>query len=170
MVKFIMLIGPPGSGKSTWAKNYVQKMQTEESWHRFVILSSDEIRKELWGSDTDQRNPAAVFKLLNRRAYSALSGATSVIYDATNINKKNRKSVLDRMPDTDFADLPISKIAVVFETPLATCIARDASRDRVVGDKVISRYYNQFEMPTKEEGFGSIYKCKTENGLITFYM
>lgn len=40
MVKFIMLIGPPGSGKSTWAKNYVQKMQTEEPGHRFVILSS----------------------------------------------------------------------------------------------------------------------------------
>ena len=98
--------------------------------------------KNCGGSDTDQRNPAAVFELLNRRAYSALYGSTSVIYDATNINKKNRKSVLDRIPDTDFADFPISKIAVVFETPLATCIARDALRDRVVGDKVISRYYN----------------------------
>ena len=29
---------------------------------------------------------------------------------------------------------------------------------------------DHFEMPTKEEGFDSIYKCKTENGLITFYM
>lgn len=77
---------------------------------------------------------------------------------------------LDRMPDTNFANLPISKIAVVFETPLATCIARDASRDRVVGDKVISRYYNKFEMPTKEEGFDSIYKCKTENELIASYV
>ena len=64
-------------------------------------MSSDEIRKELWGSDTDQRNPAAVFELLNRRAYYALSSAISVIYDATNINKKNRKAVLDRMLDTN---------------------------------------------------------------------
>lgn len=165
-----MLIGPPGSGKSTWAKNYVQKMQTEEPGHRFVILSSDEIRKELWGSDTDQRNPAAVFELLNKRAYSALSSATSVIYDATNINKKNRKSVLDCIPHTNYVGFPISKIAVVFETPLDTCIARDASRDRVVGDKVILRYYNQFEIPTKEEGFDSICKCKTENELITSYV
>lgn len=45
MPKFIMMVGLPGSGKSTWAKEYVKTSENET-----VILSSDAVREELFGS------------------------------------------------------------------------------------------------------------------------
>ena len=45
MPKFIMMVGLPGSGKSTWAKEYAKTSENET-----VILSSDAIREELFRS------------------------------------------------------------------------------------------------------------------------
>ena len=47
-----LLIGLPGSGKTTYAKNYAQKYIND-----VVHLSSDKIRQELYGDETIQGNP-----------------------------------------------------------------------------------------------------------------
>ena len=61
MVKpiFTMLVGIPGSGKSTWAEN--NKDIVNE-----VIQSSDELRKEL-GDINDQSKNEEVFNILHKR-------------------------------------------------------------------------------------------------------
>ena len=164
MVDFVMLIGIPGSGKSTWARQYVNAMKQKYPWRDFVIMSSDEIRKELWGTDTDQRDPASVFRLLNDRTFHALASHKSVVYDATNCTKRDRKSILELLPETDGTDDYIEKIAVVFLPDVEKCNKQDKMRDRQVGPDVIGRYAKKFAMPTKDEGFDAIYIVKDGYG------
>ena len=82
---FVMLIGIPGSGKSTWAKTMTKD---------HVVHSSDAIREELYGSYDVQDNPAKVFDLMQKRTVADLKAGNNVIYDATNLFSKRRMGLL----------------------------------------------------------------------------
>ena len=56
MSTLYILIGLPGSGKSTWAA-----MQKD-----CIVLSSDEYREKLFGDATDQAHNAEVFNALRK--------------------------------------------------------------------------------------------------------
>ena len=60
MARLIMLIGLPGSGKSTYAKQYLADHIENTMW-----CSSDTIRKELYGDENIQGNPKTVFEHLH---------------------------------------------------------------------------------------------------------
>ena len=83
IVKFVMLCGIPGSGKSTYAEQF-----NRLSHNSYMILSSDKIREELLGSAEDQSNNALIFKTMHERALMALDKGINVIYDATNMTPK----------------------------------------------------------------------------------
>ena len=76
MTEFVMTISIAAAGKSTWAN----------AQEGYCVFDSDLIRKELWGSETDQQNPDKIFNLMYRRAVEALSHGQSVIYCATNLS------------------------------------------------------------------------------------
>ena len=82
--KLEILIGLPGSGKSTYCK------EKRESNSNSVYLSSDKIREELYGNESIQGNPAEVFTLMQSRAIEALKNGIDVFYDATNLTRKDR--------------------------------------------------------------------------------
>ena len=54
---FTMMVGLPGSGKST----YAEKLSKERS---AIICSSDKVREDLYGDENSQSNNDEVFKLL----------------------------------------------------------------------------------------------------------
>lgn len=87
--KLILPVGISGSGKSTWIKS-----QTDQNT---VVVSPDEIRRELTGNISDQTKNNEVFALANKRAADALNAGKNVIFDATNIASRNRKTLLDYM-------------------------------------------------------------------------
>ena len=142
--KLILLVGIPGSGKTTYAKSYIE--QNTNTIH----LSSDAIRKELYGDESTQGNPAEVFSLMQTRAVEALNEGNNVIYDATNITRKDRSSIINICPK--FAKIE----AHIIWAPIETCIERDASRDRTVGKAVIDRMLKKFQAPYYDEGIGEI--------------
>lgn len=142
--KLIMLVGIPGSGKSTYAKDYIKK--NPDTLH----LSSDKIREELWGSESVQGDPNEVFSLMQSRAVEALKKGTDVIYDATNINRKDRAHIIDICPK--FAKIE----ARIIWAPIETCIRRDAGRKRTVGKSVIDMMLKRFQPPFYDEGFDNI--------------
>ena len=72
--KFIMLIGLPGSGKSTWAEKYI----TENA--NTVLISSDNIRKELFGDENSQEDNNRVFYEMEVRTLNHLNNGVNVIY------------------------------------------------------------------------------------------
>lgn len=137
----ILLIGIPGSGKTTYAKNY--------SKHA-VHLSSDFIRAELYGDESIQGDPAEVFSLMQKRAVEALNEGKDVLYDATNVTRKDRASIIGICPR--FAKIE----AHIIWAPIETCIERDVARERTVGKAVIDKMLKRFQAPFYDEGINEI--------------
>ena len=143
MAKLIVMVGVPGSGKSTYAKNHFE--------NNAEILSSDALRKELFGDENNQKNNDILFSELYSRARNFLNNNKNVVIDATNINVFERKRMLK-----NFEDLNVEKIAVVIQTSIEKCLKQNAQRERRVDDSVIEMFFKNFEMPTTAEGFNKI--------------
>ena len=140
----ILLVGIPGSGKTT----YVQKYITE---HRSTMhISSDQIRAELWGDESIQGDNNEVFSLMQSRAIEALNNGNNVIYDATNITRKDRAYIISQCPK--FVKIE----AHIIWAPIETCIERDVNRERTVGKEVIDRILKRFQAPYYDEGIDDI--------------
>ena len=150
MATFYMMIGLPGSGKSTKAE---QIKKQEEQENKCVIVSSDEYRKMLFSDVNDQTHNDKLFKRMQDDTLTFLDGGISVIYDATNTTLKNRSKILKELKGRFL----IRKVAVVVAPPLETCIKQDKERDRIVGEEVIRKFLYSFQFPQKFEGFDEIW-------------
>ena len=148
MNKFTMLVSIPGAGKST----YAQKLVAENS--NVVWVSSDAIREELWGDANDQQQPNSVFYEMYRRSIEALKEGHDVIYDATNLCAKTRKSTLDGIRER--VGHPIFAECIVVLCSIKECKRRQNDRDRKVPDEVIDRMVRQFQTPWYNEGWDYI--------------
>ena len=142
-----MMVGLPGSGKTTYAKG------VSNTCKNVVIHSSDAIRKELYGTEKEQSDPERVFALLHRRAVIDLRCGKDVIYDATNIRIEDRKRAIQAIT----TDVPaIEKIALIMDTDLETCKENNASRHRHVPASAYERMISAFSRPDFSEGFDQI--------------
>ena len=146
MGRLIILVGLPGSGKSTYAKSFPKEAIGDVVW-----LSSDTIRKELYGDESIQGDPNKVFQVLHQRVRTYLTGDSTVIYDATNVNRKSRKQVIS------IAKSLLAYIeAHIVWCPYEECIRRDANRERTVGREVIDKFIKRWETPFFDEGIDKI--------------
>ena len=151
MVKFVMLCGISGSGKSTYAISY-QVAYSAIYDEEFKVISSDTIRGDYFGDENDQTHNNEVFDIARKLIRKFLLNNENVILDATNIKIKDRKSILDYI-----SDIPnVYKECKVFIRPVEECIENQKSRYRQVKESVIRRQDKQFQKPTKEEGFDEI--------------
>lgn len=150
--KFYMLVGLPGSGKTSYAKEMLAAAETEG--RQIAWISSDRIRGELYGSEEEQRNPAKVFDEMRLRTVEALCGGSDVIYDACNINSKKRKAFLAALKRFD-----CEKICLIAATPYAVCLERNAQRSRKVPEQAIERMYTAWWTPAPFEGWDQIRLC-----------
>lgn len=143
MVECVFTVGLAASGKSSWAN----------AQEGYIVLDSDLIRKELYGSETDQQNPTKVFDLMYKRAKDALSRGQSVICCSTNLNMKYRIHALNQLkrncPDTKFR-------CVIFNTPVEVCREWNQQRERHVPDWLFDKQMRAFQCPVENEGWDSI--------------
>lgn len=144
MSKCIVMMGIPTSGKSTFAKGLKEKME------RVVLLSSDDMRKELFGNREDNEHNSELFEELHRRAKKALTEGYDVIYDATNINSKRRIGFLKQLPKG------VEKELHFFNKDIYSCFDNDYSRDYSVGEEVINRMYKNLQIPFAHEKWTNI--------------
>lgn len=147
MTIFYMLVGLPGSGKTYYANEYLRKENT-------TILSSDEIRKILLGSEEAQWGNSTVFETMNCATIENLKEGRNVVYDATNINSKRRIALLDRIKKEVKKDIYF--VSIILSVPYETCIYRQKKRERKVLEEVINRMIKNFEVPYYEEGWDRI--------------
>jgi tRNA uridine 5-carbamoylmethylation protein Kti12 len=158
MPQFIMLCGVPGSGKSTWTRNFLSKTSDE-----YVIISSDDIIVE-WGKLLDpnmtysdafkQVDYKEVQKELNVRLMSAIADMKNIIWDQTNLTSKSRKGRVSRIPKV------YSKMCVVFKIENDELFKRLEKRAQEEGkripEKVVKDMMDTFVEPSKGEGFDNI--------------
>lgn len=149
MAFFKLLVGIPGAGKSYYA-NEVASLDSNT-----VIVSSDDIRQELWGDVNDQQNPSAVFDEMFIRTVDAMKKGKNVIYDATNLSSKTRKATLERLRKAIGKNFLAT--CTVITCSISECKRRQNMRERKVPDEVIDRMVRQFQVPWYNEGWDSIY-------------
>ena len=92
MAKLVLPIGISGSGKS-----YIYNRDYKDC----VQVSPDLIREELTGDISNQSKNKEVFKLAFERVDEYLNNGQDVFFDATNVNKSQRKTFTDKYIGTD---------------------------------------------------------------------
>lgn len=141
---FIMMVGLPGSGKSTYAAEFAVV-------HDATIFSSDALREEMFKDVNHQADNTKLFEELHRRIKDCLKDGKNAIMDATNINYKRRMAFL-----AELKNIPCEKICVLIATPYKECLKRNAERERKVPEHVIERMYRNFNIPYWYEGWDDI--------------
>lgn len=151
---FEMLTGLPGSGKSNSYKKI--NLAARSYGKPTEVVSSDQIRKELYGSESIQGNSSDIFALMRDKSLSALNSGYNVIYDATNLSFKKRKCLLDYLKLKVSKSNSVQYECTVFATPIELCKKRNSKRDRIVQEDVIDRMYLNFQTPIYQEGWDNI--------------
>jgi protein phosphatase len=147
----VVLIGPSGAGKSTWARR--RFAETE-------VVSSDRCRALVCDDEAEQAANPYSFPLMHHLIRARLGMRRTTVVDATNVTKAARTPLVRLSRE---AGLP--SFAILFDLPLETCIARDASRpDRHVGERVVSNHQADLRrglMTLPDEGFAKIFAFLT---------
>lgn len=156
MNKLFMMIGIPASGKTSLAEQIAKSEDAE-------IVSSDNIRKELYGDENIQGDNNKVFRILQDRVVKGLKANKNMIYDATNISYKTRMAFLQRIKKIE-----VEKVAIMVATPYEQCLIRNSQRERQVPEEVIKRMYCNFYVPQYFEGWDDIQIKYTNNHIFFF--
>jgi predicted kinase len=137
----VILVGLPGSGKSTWCRA-----------RQWPVLSSDEVRRLLADDPEDQSFPARVFATLRNLLRQRLELRRPLtVVDATHLTPRERRPYIQlaRLYDCEVE-------AVFFDVPVSVCQERNAARARVVPPEVILRMAERLVPPAVEEGFDRV--------------
>ena len=141
-------VGLPGSGKSTYAKNFIKDKNIE-------YLSSDELRAVFGKNEEDQTVTPLVFGHIKRKVDEFLKDGKNVLVDATSVNRRERADYINTAKKYG-----AKVIALVFKMDRQGLIDRNKKRGeqggRVVPDFVIDKMLAKYEEPSTSEGIDEV--------------
>ena len=143
----VALVGPSGSGKSSFARKHFRPTQ---------VLSSDFCRGLASDDENNQAATKDAFEILHFIAAKRLAAGKLVVVDATNVQQEARKPVIAL--GRAFHCLPV---AIVFDLPEKLCQDRNALRpDRDFGPHVIRQQSQELRRSLRNlerEGFRRVH-------------
>jgi len=150
--KLYMMVGVPGSGKSTWIKDQIWALGlsvvSTDPWVEDYARSQGKTYSEVF----EEYMPVAV-RLMANHVRVAQANNNDIIWDQTSTTIESRARKFRMLPE-------YSAIAVVFATPEPEELARRlASRPgKTIPPDVIERMIADWQEPTLEEGFDEIWR------------
>lgn len=139
MNKLIMVKGLPGSGKTTWAQQYIAKHPNT------VIICKDDIRAMLYNTNKRKGwHEKLVLSIRDAAIVQALVIDKSVISADTNLNPIHE----DQLKRIAFACEAEFEIHDMTDVPLYTCLERNLQREDSVPVKHIYQMYQDFIRPS----------------------
>jgi predicted kinase len=145
-----LLIGVPGSGKSTWL--------SKQDLSNAVVLSTDNYVEHF--AKLNNKTYTEIFKsvigeatrLMHEDLRQAIRDRKDIYWDQTNLTAKTRAGKLAQIPGT------YEKVAVYFPTPSDAELARRlaARPGKTIPANVVLGMKSQLEPPTLAEGFDDI--------------
>ena len=138
MNKLVVLAGVPGSGKSYFSST-IKKIKTS---HVYVI-SSDQLRKEIGGSQANLNNDELMWKIfLNLAKTYALDPDGIVILDATHISSEFRVK-----RNSPLKELFNEIYLVVWNLDHLVVSNQNLQRDYPIPVEAMNMFFDKFEMP-----------------------
>ena len=153
MPKVYVLVGVPGSGKSTWIKNTIWTLG-------LTIISTDAFVEDYARAQGKTYNevfkeymPTAIDLMIEQVVFAREHGHT-VIWDQTSTTVKSRKKKFNMLPDYEH-------IAVVFKTPnpLELAIRLKNRPGKNIPQQVINSMISGWEEPTLNEGYAEVWNA-----------
>jgi predicted kinase len=146
-----MLIGVPGSGKSTWIKNQ------DFDWDTTVVASTDNYVDKIAAERGLTYND--VFNDVMHSAVTYMVGTVNdavdkgldIVWDQTNTTRASRRKKFPMLPG-------YRVIAVVFRTPPFRVLQQrlNSRPGKNIPPHVVKSMVVNFEIPTLDEGFDDI--------------
>lgn len=147
----VVLIGPSGSGKSSFARKHFQRTE---------VLSSDYCRGLVSDDENNQAATKDAFEVLHFIGAKRLAGAKLTVVDATNVQEEARKPLIALA--REYHCLPV---AIVLDLPEKLCQERNRDRaDRTFGPHVIRQQSQQMRKSLRRlerEGFRHVFILST---------
>ena len=138
-----LMVGVPGSGKSTYVKNILKDGD--------IYISRDEIRYSLLTEEDDYfaKENEVIKTFIDNIDKSLINEeyCGDVYADATHLSPKSRAQILNKLKNKD-------KVSVIYlDIPLNIILERNAQRKgrALVPENVVRRMYNSIILPTKIE-------------------
>lgn len=156
----VLLIGLPGSGKSTW----ITAEQLRADFVPFTVISSDNVleriasEKGITYSEAFKDHIGQATAEMKSSFKNAIAEGENIIWDQTNMSKKKRRGILSQIPADYY------KIAVDFSVLPVELKRRLTERAELTGKhipwKIVEDMGKNYQAPDKEEGFDEIIKVK----------
>ena len=141
MPKIILTRGIQGSGKSTWAKKWVE----EDPAHR-VCWNNDDFRRMLgpyWVPEIENFIYTMMYDFLNK----AMLFGYDIVIDNMNLNPKYYEFVKRIIEDFNYMVTESEQYTLEFkdfvDISLEECIERDSKRENPIGADIITSTYNK---------------------------
>jgi len=144
MSKIIILIGVAGSGKSTWAFEYVNNNPDT------VIVSRDSMRKTLFGYDDKNlkdyylteitQTENVISEFIDLMVRKAIKLGKDVIVDNTNL----QMSYISH-----YKNFGVPLQLRFFDVDINDCLERDKNRIKSVGEDIVRKQYRHFSQLKK---------------------
>ena len=139
----VVLIGPSGSGKSSFARKHFASTE---------VISSDFCRGMVADNENDQSATKDAFAVLQFIAGTRLAQPRFTVIDATNVQREARRPLIELAKQHD-----LFPVAIVLDIPEAICQERNRSRpERDFGAHVVRQQRSQLHKSLRglqREGF-----------------
>lgn len=130
-LSLVVLVGPPGAGKTTFARKHFKATE---------VLSADHFRAMLSDSEDNQYVTEDAFRILAEAAKVRLRRGLLTVVDACSLGEGDRKHLLELARDS-YA----RAVVVVLSAPARACVQRAGQRaERPLPEEVVRKLHNKF--------------------------
>lgn len=156
--KLFMMVGLPGSGKSTWISKYLEENRNPN----LVIASSDQYIEEVAaraGITYNMAFPGAAkdaMKYVDLVVDLAIQNSSDLIWDQTNLSVKSRAPRLAR-----FKDYHKTAVYVYCDDAMEHHRRLSNRPGKNIPPKIMNSMMLQLQKPTLSEGFDEIIEVPT---------
>lgn len=155
----LMLVGLPGSGKTTFIKKLLSYLDDKH----VAVLSTDDLieaRAAAEGKTYSEIFGSVSFKVfkteMEQAGEQARAWKRSVILDQTNMSSKARRTKIE-----PFVKAGYTCVVLGFDVPMKTLFERiekrGAETGKVIEHKVLYQMASGYTPPTKDEGFAHVW-------------
>ena len=159
MANLYLMVGCPGSGKSTFLKKRTKL-------NNAVIISRDAIRFSIVKPDEEYfSHEDEVVEIFWEQINKALSENKDVFVDQTSLTPRSRKWQLQHVTGYKYANI------IWIDEDLDTCLKRNRMRRGTrsyVPEESVRRMFSQFIEPSLDEGFYRIYRYNSKENKLTY--